>query len=262
MNKSTLRHLSLAYDLCGSGPSVLLIHGFPLTGRMWSPIVEPLARSYRLIIPDLRGYGESQAGSTATMVDFADDAAALLDHLGETEPVVVIGLSMGGYIAFEFLRRHRERVRALGLIDTRAEGDSPEGAKGRRDQAQRVRAEGSKVVADGMRDKLFGPRVDPAVKQAWYEIMAGANPKAVAATLEGLAERFDFTPTLGQIDVPTLIVVGEDDVITPPAGARAMHRAIPGAVIEVIPECGHVPPLEQPERFRRVLKKWLDGLTS
>lgn len=261
MNTARLNGVNIAYEDVGAGPGVLFLHGFPLNGRMWSPVKAALSDAYRLIIPDLRGMGESEATSTtATMADYADDAAALLNHLGIREPVVVVGLSMGGYIAFEFHHRHRARVRALGLVDTRSEGDSPEGAKGRAEQAKRVLAEGSNVVADAMKDKVFGPNVDSALKETWHRIMADTSPKGVAAALEALRNRTDFTPTLGQIDVPTLIVVGEQDAITPPAGARAMQAAIRGSVLEVIPGAGHVPPLEQPAAFARVIRKFLDGL--
>lgn len=264
MKKARINNVEIAYEDVGSGPAVLLLHGFPLNGRMWTPVVEALSDQYRVIIPDLRGMGESEGtpvtSTTTSMGDYADDAAGLLDHLNIREPVVVVGLSMGGYVVFEFHRLHPARVRALGLIDTRSEGDSPEGAKGRAEQAKRVLAEGSHVVADAMKDKIFGPDVDPALKQKWHGIMAGTSPKGVAAALDALRNRSDFTPTLGQIDVPTLIVVGEHDVITPPAGARAMHAAIRGSSLDVIPGAGHVPPLEQPAAFGRVLRQFLDGL--
>ena len=264
MNRTKLNGLDIAYEDVGTGPVVLLLHGFPLNGRMWSPVIPALSDAYRFIIPDLRGMGESEAPTPTSpptsMGDYADDAAALLDHLNIREPVVVAGLSMGGYIVFEFHRIHRSRVRALGLIDTRSEGDSPEAAKGRAEQANGVLAEGSHVVADGMKDKVFGPQVDPALKETWHRIMANTAPKGVAAALEALRNRTDFTPALGQIDLPTLIVVGEQDVITPPAGARAMHAAIRGSVLEVIPGAGHVPPLEQPAAFSRVMRQFLDGL--
>ena len=264
MKRTTLNGVDIAYEDIGLGPVVLLLHGFPLNGRMWSPVIPALSDAYRLIIPDLRGMGESggtpPTATTTSMGDYADDAAALLDHLNIKESVVVVGLSMGGYIAFEFHRLHQSRVRALGLIDTRSEGDSPEGAKGRAEQAKRVLAEGSHVVADAMKDKVFGPQVDPALKETWHRVMAGTSPKGVAAALDALRNRSDFTPTLGQINLPTLIVVGEQDVITPPAGAKAMHTAIRGSVLEIIPGAGHVPPLEQPAAFGRVMRGFLDGL--
>lgn len=266
MNTAKLNGVNIAFEDVGSGPVVLFLHGFPINGRMWSPVIPHLSDAYRLIIPDLRGMGESEATAATSpptsMADYADDAAALLDHLDIHEPVVVVGLSMGGYVVFEFHRLHPTRVRALGLIDTRSEGDSPEAAKGRAEQAKRVLAEGSHVVADAMKDKIFGPQVDPALKETWHRVMAGTSPQGVAAALEALRNRADFTPTLGQIDVPTLIVVGEQDVITPPAGAKAMHAAIRGSKLEVIPGAGHVPTLEQPAAFGRVMRQFLDGLKA
>jgi len=263
MKRARINDIDMAYEDVGTGPAVLLLHGFPLNGRMWSPVIATLSDRYRLIIPDLRGMGESEAAATtASMSDYADDAAALLTHVGINEQVVVVGLSMGGYIVFEFQRRHPQRVRALGLIDTRSEGDSPEAARGRAEQATRVLAEGSHVVADGMKDKIFGPQVDPVLKETWHRIMANTSPKGVAAALEALRNRSDFTSTLPQLNVPTLIVVGEHDVITPPAGAKAMHAAIQNSVLEVIPGAGHVPPLEQPEAFAGVLRRFLNSLPS
>ena len=263
MKKARINGVEIAYEDVGAGPAILFLHGFPVNGRMWSPVIAPLSDAYRLIIPDLRGMGESEASSiTATMADYADDAAALLTHVGINGPVVVVGLSMGGYVAFEFHRRHPGRVRALGLIDTRSEADSPEGAKGRAEQARRVLAEGSHVMADGMIEKVFGPHVDPALKQTWHRIMASTAPQGVAAALEAIRTRSDFTPTLSNIKVPTLIVVGEQDVITPPAGAKAMHAGIQGSALEIIPGSGHVPPLEQPAAFVRILRRFLDGLAG
>jgi 3-oxoadipate enol-lactonase len=146
--KAAVDGVSLRYDIHGAGEPVLFVHGFSLSGALWQPVVEPLSGRFKLIIPDLRGHGGSGIGGEASMQRYAADLAALLDEIAEARPVVLVGHSMGGYIAFEFFRRHPERVRALVLVNTRAQADSREAARGRHDIADRVLREGSQVVAD------------------------------------------------------------------------------------------------------------------
>ncbi|HEV2149514.1 MAG TPA: alpha/beta fold hydrolase, partial [Longimicrobiaceae bacterium] len=157
VNGATLRH-----EVFGEGEPVLFAHGFPLSGALWHPVVERLGGGWRCIVPDLRGHGGSAATPDAGMDDHADDLARLLDALGETRPVVLAGMSMGGYVAFAFARRHPERVRALALVNTRAQADTPEQARGRLETAERVLREGSATVADAMAGKLFAPAAPQA----------------------------------------------------------------------------------------------------
>lgn len=252
--------VNLACDLHGSGEPILLIHGFPLSGRLWNAVVEPMRDAWRLIIPDLRGMGRSQATTDATMATYADDLAALLDALGESRPAVVVGLSMGGYIAFEFHRRHLERVRALVLTDTRAEADTPQKTDDRAAMADRVLSEGSRIVAEAMLPGLFGPKAPVELKEEWNEIICRTPPLGTAAALRAMAQRPDSTATLADIRVPTLVVVGEDDALTPPADARTLHRGIVGAQLRLIPDAGHMAPVEQPGQFVRVLQRFVDSL--
>lgn len=245
-------------DVHGNGPPVLLVHGFPLAGRLWDPVVAALRHDYRLIVPDLRGHGSSEATSTATLGDYADDLARLLDAIDEQHPVVLVGMSMGGYIAFEFCRRHRGRVRALVLTNTRAQADTPEAAEGRRETAARVQREGSAVVADAMTAKLFGPAAPAALRDEWHAIMAETPPAGVAAALLAMAERPASVDTLAALDCPILIVAGEHDAITPPADARSMLAAAPQARLEIIPAAGHMTVVEQPARFVAVLADFLN----
>lgn len=257
---ATINGLDLYYEIHGDGPTVLCVHGFPLSGALWTPVAERLADRCRLVVPDLRGHGRSAVAPTATMGDFADDVAGLLDTL-DTQRTVVVGLSMGGYVAMEFYRRYGDRVEALVLADTRAEADTPEVAADRIKLADRVMTEGSSIIADGMLDILFAPNAPSDLKKAWHDIMAATPPAGVAAALRGMAERPDSFGTLRTIHQPVLVVVGELDVITPPTGARAMHAALPNGRLHIISDAGHMTPVENPDRFAFVLNQFLDSLS-
>ncbi len=259
---SVINGIDVHYEVQGAGPPVLFVHGFPLSHRLWTPMVERLGDDYMLIMPDLRGLGQTEATDTCTMAMFADDLKALLDSLDVTEPVVVVGLSMGGYVAFEFFRRHRLSVRAFVLADTRCQADPPEIVETRATVATRVLDEGSKVVADGMIDLLFAPGTPETLRKEWHEIMAASSPVGVAAALDAMAKRVDSTATLPQIYVPTLVIVGENDAITPPRDAEFMQAAIPNAQLEIIPEVGHMTPVEAPQRFAEALKRFLSDVMA
>jgi pimeloyl-ACP methyl ester carboxylesterase len=249
---------TLHFELEGEGAPVVFLHGFPLSGQLWTETVQALRADHRCIVPDLRGHGKSEATPTADMGTYAEDVVALLDAVGESRPVAVVALSMGGYVAFEMVRRYPERVRALALVDTRAGPDSPEGARGRRQTAERVLREGSGFVADDMERKLFARDADPELRRRWRDIMASTPPVGVAAALLAMAERPDSIPTLEELGIPVLIVVGEEDAITPPEEARRMQRACPSATLEIVPGAGHMTPVERPEEFAGILRRFLD----
>lgn len=248
----------------GRGPTILFVHGFPLDHSMWEGQGSAFHREYHVLLPDLRGFGSSGlAEGTVSMADFADDLAALLDRRGITEPVVFCGLSMGGYIAFQFWKRHRNRLRALVLCDTRAAADLPEAAANRHTMAERVLSEGSQVAADAMLPKLFAPLVleqKPAFYYATREVILNTPPESIAAAQRGMAVRPEMRPELGQIAVPTLVICGEQDVISPPEEMREIAAAIPGSRFELIAGAGHLSPLEKPAEFNAVLADWLHGL--
>lgn len=252
--------IKLAFEQHGEGEPLLFVHGFPLSGVLWEHVIEPLRGAYKLIIPDLRGMGSSEASESASMATYADDLAGLLDALGESRPAVLVGLSMGGYLTFEFYRRHRERVRGLVLADTRCEADAPEKARDRAAMAERVRADGGVVVADAMMDALFGPRASSELRETWREIISSTPPQGIIAALGAMADRTDSTATLAEIDVPTLVVVGEHDALTPPSAAQTIHEGIPGSRLEIIADAGHMVPVEQPVAFNRVLREFLEEL--
>jgi len=255
----TINQLNLHGEVLGPerGAPILCIHGFPLSGALWRPVADLLDDQYRLIIPDLRGFGASAASDEASMRLYVEDCVALLNAIGESRPVTVAGMSMGGYIAFEFFRRARDRMASLVLIDTRPGADSEEARKGRLATAEKVLAQGSAVVADAMIDKLFAPNAPPDLKRRWRNTMAGANPRGVAAALKAMAARPDSTPDLARIDAPTLIIVGEHDLITPPAESKAMHAAIARSVLETIPEAGHMAVVEQPRLVADALRRFI-----
>jgi pimeloyl-ACP methyl ester carboxylesterase len=250
----------LYYEDRGAGPPLLFVHGFPLSGEMWLPTVERLGIGWRCVVPDLRGHGRSGATEQVTIAQFADDLAALLDALDEQRPAVIIGLSLGGIIAFEFYRRHRNRVRALVLCDTRANAEPPEGIARREALAQSALRAGSRAVADAMIDGLFAPGAAPELKARWHAVMARTPPVGVAAAARALAQRAESFSTLPRIDCPTLVVVGAEDTLTPVESLREIHASIRGSCFEVIPGAGHLPPVEQPDRFASVLQDFLASL--
>ena len=245
----------------GRGPPVLLVHGFPLSHAMWAAQVKALGPRHRVIAPDLRGFGGSVVtDGTVTMERMADDLAALLDALGVREPVAYVGFSMGGYVGWPFLARHRGRVRALVACDTKASADTPEAAAGRRAMAERVLAEGPGVAADAMLPKLLAPgraERDPSLAGTLRGMMLRTDPRGIAAAQRGMALRPDLRPTLGAIDVPTLVLVGEQDGLSTPAEMRALADAVPGATYREVPGAGHTAPMEAPEAVSAALAAFL-----
>jgi pimeloyl-ACP methyl ester carboxylesterase len=252
--------IRLAYSDTGSGsPTVLLVHGFPLNRSMWDPQIGRLrAAGYRVIAPDLRGFGASEGADNGplTMAQHADDLASLLNAVGVSEPVVYVGLSMGGYVGFAFWQRHGERVRGLVLTDTRAAADTTAGLLDRSEMIRRAEAENSSQVAiDLMRPKLFSPhlRQGAPVERQVVGMMRSNSGAAVANGARGLAQRaaaFDVLPT---ISVPTLVVVGEYDQLTPPSDSEAIAQAIPGAKLVSIDGAGHMANMENAEAFNDAL---------
>ena len=251
----------------GEGDALLLIHGFPLNSAMWGAQLARLSADRRVIAPDLRGFGASDPGSEPvfTMDVLARDLASLLDHLG-IERVALCGISMGGYVAFEFFRQFRHRVRALVLCDTRASADSAETQRARGTLAERVLAENTtQPVVDGLLPKIVCSRTtrkNPGVVAMVRAMMQEGQPDSVARMLHGMATRTDSEPLLRDIDVPTLIVVGSDDVITNRGQAEMLARGIRGARLEIIEGSGHLPPVEQPDEFNQILTQFLERLPN
>jgi 3-oxoadipate enol-lactonase len=255
---------TIGYDDVGSGVPVLFLHGFPHNRGLWAPQLGALAVPARTVGMDLRGFGESTASAFDGVDGYADDAAALLDALG-IDRVVLAGLSMGGYAALAFWRRHRARVRALVLCDTRATADSSDGRAARTAMQELAREKGSTAVANQMITGMVGRTTrqkNPELVDEMHRMMSLAPVEAIVGALDALMHRPDSTPTLTTIDVPTLIVVGNEDVLTPVKDARAMHIAITGSRLEVIAGAGHVSNLERPATFNHVLSEFLVSLTA
>jgi len=254
--------VELALDDRGGGPALLFVHGYPLDGTLWRHQAGAFP-GWRTLIPDLRGLGRSDAPDLGySMATYADDLVGLLDAVG-VDDVVLAGLSMGGYIAFEFLRRHRPRVRGLVLVDTRAPADSAEGRKGRETAMADVREGGAPLIADQMLPRLLAPPAPESLRDEVRTMMAAAPVPGILGALAAMRDRPDSTGLLPSLSgLPTLIIVGAEDRLTPPKDAEAMAKAIPGARLAVIPNAGHLSPLEQPEAFNRQLASFLGRLEN
>jgi pimeloyl-ACP methyl ester carboxylesterase len=255
----------LAFDDVGPGPVVVLLHGFPLDRTMWSHQRSSVGATYRVILPDLRGHGTSAAPDEGYEVDtMADDVLELLDALQIDGPVVLGGLSMGGYVTLSIAARYPERLSALMLLDTRASADSAEVAQSRRQRAAQIEATGNtNAVVDAMLPNLFARQTferQPGVVAATRARMAMTPARAVAGTLRGLASRPDRTAELGRIVVPTLVLTGAEDAIVPIEETRAMAEAIPKARLVVIPDAGHLAPLENHQAVDSAILGFLESL--
>jgi pimeloyl-ACP methyl ester carboxylesterase len=266
----TIDGRTVRYLDSGEGRPLLLIHAFPLTADLWRLQAAALPSGWRLIAPDLRGFGGSsrRAGDTTVAArsidDHAIDALALLDRLG-IERAVVGGLSMGGYVTFAIHRRAAHRVQALVLADTRAEADTDE-ARGNRDaMLASLKTGGPAAVADAMLPKLLAPatlRDRPEIAVTIRRTIEAADPEGIADAITCLKTRPDSTPLLSRIAVPVLLVVGRDDVLTPVALHETMHATLPGASLTVIEGAGHLSNLERPDVFNRTLARFLHAVAA
>lgn len=250
----------LFYEVAGNGPDVVLLHPFPLNHNFWKPVAEQLSTRYRLIMPDLRAHGASELGDgPATMQKLAADLAALCRKERITKAFFV-GVSIGGYTLFEFWRRSRERIAALVLSNTRASAETPESRAARLGLADKVLREGSAGFIEEMLAKLLSPVTRsnrPDIVDAVRRMMQQMSPQDIAGVQQGMADRPDSIPTLKTIEVPTLVLVGEDE---DKGESELMRQQIGGSSLQVIPHAGHYAALEQPEAFADLLREFLDGL--
>jgi 3-oxoadipate enol-lactonase len=253
------------YKVEGAARPLVLVHPFPANHKFWEPVAALLAPRYRLVMPDLRGHGASQTGpGPATMEKHAADLLRVCEGVG-VERAIFAGVSIGGYVLFDFWRRHRERVQALILCDTRAQADTDEGRANRLNSAEQVLKEGKDRFLDEMITKLLGATTRsrrPDLVAKARKLLGEMTPQGIAAVQRGMAERPDSIPTLKTINVPTLIVVGEEDTLTPPADSELMHKHIAGSKLEVVPQAGHYAAFERHENVVGILRRFMDGLPA
>jgi 3-oxoadipate enol-lactonase len=253
----------IVYWTLGDGPPVFLLHPFPANHEFWLPVADVLFTRYRAILPDLRGHGESGAGEgPATMEKHAADLARIMDDANIAR-APLIGVSIGGYLLFEFWRKHRGRVAALGLCNTKAPADNPEARAARLQSANDVLERGTEPFFASMIPKLFGQttrETRPDLIDGALRIMRKMSPQNLAQVQRGMATRPDSVETLKTINVPTFLVTGDEDVLTGLNEAQLMHQHITGSHLRVIPKAGHYAPWEQPEDAAKLLRQFLDSL--
>lgn len=249
------------YEIQGDGPPVILLHPFPAHHEFWLPVIPALESRYRLILPDLRGHGESEIGQgPALMAKHAADIARIMDAAGIGRAAFIV-CSIGGYIVFEFLRRFRSRVSALALCDTRPQPDTSEARANRLKNADAVLEQGTEQFLKSMVPKLFGSTTvssRPDIVEGALQMMRKMSPEDVSLVLRGMGERPDSVPDLKYINLPTLIVMGEEDVLATGSDGELMRQNIPGSRLKMIPKAGHYAPWERPEAVGPLLRQFLD----
>jgi 3-oxoadipate enol-lactonase len=251
----------LAYDDRGSGPAVVLIHGFPLCRQMWQPQAEALRLAgYRVIIPDLPGFGTSPLLSgDASMGGYADAVIALLDQL-QIETAVIGGMSMGGYVLLDLVERYPQRLRAAMYLVTRAAADDDAGKVRRSDMAEAVRSGNLDQVPTTFEQLLFAPATlhqQPDLIDQVRRWMEAAPPAGVIAALLAMRDRKDYLERLPTLSVPALVVGAAEDLAIPPAHAEALAAGLPHAELHIVPHAGHMANLEQPAVFNAILLTFL-----
>jgi len=261
---NAVSEIQLAYDDLGSGSAVILLHGYPFDRSMWRAQIDFLRDAgFRAIAPDLRGLGETKSsGEITTMDEMARDVVALMGQL-KIDQAAICGLSMGGYVALDFVHLFPSRVNALVLAGTRAPADNEQEKLVREQQAQRMLSEGMSFVADATLSKLLAPRTlaeKPEVITHVREMILRSDPKGAAAAQRGMAVRRDYSDDLPSINVPTLVVVGREDPIRPVADSRFMHDRIRDSRLEIIEDAAHMTNMEQPETFNGALLTFLQSL--
>lgn len=251
----------IAYRVLGEGPPVVLLHPFPANHEFWLPVAEALSTRYRIILPDLRGHGDSGAGEgPATMEKHAADIARVLDDAG-VDRAPLVGVSIGGYALFELWRRHRGRIAALGLCNTKAPADSAEARAGRLQAANDVLERGTEPFFGSMIPRLLGKttrEMRPDLAAGALGMMRKMSAENVAQVQRGMAERPDSVETLKTMNVPTLLVTGDEDILTGVNEAELMRQHIAGSQLRVIAKAGHYSPWEQPEEVGRLLRQFLE----
>lgn len=264
---ASLPSVQLGYDDQGSGLPIVMLHGFPHDRALWSQQRTALAPRVRCITPDLRGFGESSTDGPYSMDQYADDIVSLLDWL-EVKRAVVCGLSMGGYIAMAMWRRYPDRIRGLVLCDTRAAADTDTSRAARNEMIALAQSAGASAVAAKQLPGMVGATTHasrPEIVAMMRDMLERQSVAGIVGALEALRDRPDSGPTLASVSVPTLVMVGEEDVLTPESDARAMIALLPvstSARLERIPDAGHVSCVERPAAVTHALAEFLAGFPS
>lgn len=255
----TRQGVTLEYDDIGNGVPLLLIHAFPLDRSMWRAQIAGVQQLYRVIAPDLRGFGHSTEtdGEAVSMEQYAADLKALLDSVNVRQ-VVVGGLSMGGYVALAFVAQYADRVKGLILANTRAVADTDEAKQTRLTNADRVRAEGTSFLIDSMAPRMLGPAAKPEIGITVRSIMARQRSAGIASALRGMAARPDRSALLRYVKAPTLIITGSADVMIPSADSETMHKAMShnNSNLVTIPDAGHLSNLDKADAFNEALRQF------
>ena len=251
----------IVYEIWGAGPPVVLLHPFPGNREFWKPVAPALESRYRLIVPDLRGHGDSEPGDgPAIMEKHARDLERILNAAG-TGRASFVGVSIGGYILFEFWRRFSNRVTALVLCDTKPQSDAAEARANRLKVAADVLEKGTGQFIESMIPKLLGHTTistRPDLVDGARRMMQKMSPRGISAVQQGMAERPDSVADLKTINVPTLIVIGAEDILSTPADGELMRRHIPRSQLKLIPKAGHWSPWEQPNASATLVRQFLD----
>lgn len=265
MNRIRSSDADIAYEMLGSGPPVVLLHPFPANRELWLPASKALQSRYQLILPDLRGHGDSGVGEgSATMAKHAADLARILGE-EKIDRAIFVGVSIGGYVLFEFWRRYRGRVQALVLCNTKAQADAAEARAGRLQAASEVLERGTEPFFETTVKKLLGQTTAvtrPDLVDGALRMMRKMSAEDVALVQRGMAERPDSIETLKTINVPTLIITGDEDTVTGIPEAELMKRHVVGSEMKLVGKAGHYSPWEQPEEVGRLLRQFVDRVAS
>lgn len=251
----------ISLTVAGQGPALILLHGFPLDHRQWQEQLTGLSEYFRVIAPDLRGFGNSTLASQPhTMADLADDVEQMRLHLAGDEKIALCGLSMGGYVAFEYWRRHPQYLSALVLTNTKPEADDEQGKASRQAMIDQAQQSGSWSAVSGMLSKQLSEAHQQErgdVYQNVERMLKACSVEALCNAQRAMANRADFTTFLPRLSTPTLVIAGEEDSITPPMATRKWAAVMPHSQCHVVAGAAHLTPLEQPEQFNSLVREFL-----
>lgn len=244
----------------GEGPTLILVHGFPLDHRLWLSQVEALSKTHKVLCPELRGFGDSQLIEPQySIADLADDLEKVRQHFAPNEKVALCGLSMGGYVAFEYWARHGQNLSHLILANTKPNADGEQGRAGRLAMAQTAMENGTVEALGNMVDKLVASGSSETIRNAAIEMMQSVPPQTIAAAQTAMSQRNDFAQRLKEIDVPTLVITGCEDSIAPPTATQAWANQIASSNLSVLENSAHLTPVEAPEAFNTTLLSFLNA---